>query len=133
MRKEIKIMKRQIRRGVFETNSSSTHSLTMCSKSEYDEFEKGNMYIERWGSKLYTKEEMIEKFKHMTDWRTKELKYRGVDWDNDEEFNRVLEETDYVTYDKYWDTVSEEYETFEDSYTGKDGDTVIAFGYYGYN
>ena len=133
MRKEIKIMKRQIRRGVFETNSSSTHSLTMCSKSEYDEFEKGNMYIERWGSKLYTKEEMIEKFKQMTDWRTKELKYRGVDWDNDEEFNRVLEETDYVTYDKYWDTVSEEYETFEDSYTGKDGDTVIAFGYYGYN
>ena len=57
-------MKRQIRRGVFETNSSSTHSLTMCSKKEYDEFEKGNMYIERWGShKLYTKEEMIEKFK----------------------------------------------------------------------
>jgi hypothetical protein len=132
-RKEIKIMKRQIRRGVFETNSSSTHSLTMCSKSEYDEFEKGNMYIERWGSKLYTKEEMIEKFKQITDWRTKELKYRGVDWDNDEEFNRVLEETDYVTHDKYWDTVSEEYETFEDSYTGKDGDTVIAFGYYGYN
>ena len=59
MRKEIKIMKRQIRRGVFETNSSSTHSLTMCSKSEYDEFEKGNMYIERWVSKLYTKEDMI--------------------------------------------------------------------------
>ena len=126
-------MKRQIRRGVFETNSSSTHSLTMCSKSEYDEFEKGNMYIERWGSKLYTKEEMIEKFKQMTDWRTKELKYHGVDWDNDEEINRVLEETDYVTYDKYWDTVSEEYETFEDSYTGKDGNTVIAFGYYGYD
>lgn len=126
-------MKRQIRRGVFETNSSSTHSLTMCSKSEYDEFEKGNMYIERWGSKLYTKEEMIEKFKKMTDWRTKELKYRGVDWNNDEEFNRVLAETDYVTYESYWDTVSEEYETFEDSYTGKDGETVIAFGYYGYN
>lgn len=126
-------MKRQIRRGVFETNSSSTHSLTMCSKSEYDEFEKGNMYIEKWGSKLYTKEEMVEKFKQMVDWRTKELKYRDIDWDNDEEFNRVLEETDYVTYDKYWDTVSEEYETFEDSYTSKDGETVIAFGYYGYD
>lgn len=55
-------MKRQIRRGVYETNSSSTHSITMCSEKEYDEFEKGNMYIERWGShKLYTKEEMIEK------------------------------------------------------------------------
>ena len=127
-------MKKQIRNGVFETNSSSTHSLTMCSKSEYDEFEKGNMYIERWGSKLYTKDELIEKFKQMKDWRTKELKYSGVDWNNDEEFNKVLVETeDYCTYEEYWDDVSENYETFEKSYTNSKGDTVIAFGYYGHD
>lgn len=35
-RKEIKIMKRQIRRGVFETNSSSVHSLTMCMESDFN-------------------------------------------------------------------------------------------------
>lgn len=29
-------MKRQIRRGVYETNSSSCHSLTMCMESDYD-------------------------------------------------------------------------------------------------
>ena len=126
-------MKRQVRRGVFETNSSSVHSLTMCSKSEYDEFEKGNMYIERWGSRIYSKEELIENFKKMRDWRTKELKYSGVDWNNEEEFNRVLEETDFVTGDKYWDIVSEEYETFEKSYTGKNGESVVAFGYYGHD
>ena len=126
-------MTRQVRRGVFETNSSSVHSLTMCSKSEYDEFEKGNMYIERWGSRIYSKEELIEKFKEMRDWRTKELKYSGVDWNNEEEFNRVLEETDFVTGDKYWDIVSEEYETFEESYTGKNGESVVAFGYYGHD
>jgi hypothetical protein len=127
-------MKRQIRRGVFETNSSSTHSLTMCSKKEYDEFEKGNMYIERWGShKLYTKEEMIEKFKQAVDWRTKAQKYPGIDWDNDDEFNRVLAESDYCTSEKYWNNVSEEYETFEESYMGANGETVYAFGYYGYN
>lgn len=28
-------MKMQIRQGVFETNSSSVHSLTMCSSEEY--------------------------------------------------------------------------------------------------
>lgn len=131
--RRIKYMKRQVRRGVFETNSSSVHSLTMCSKSEYDEFEKGNMYIERWGSRIYSKEELIEKFKEMRDWRTKELKYSGVDWNNEEEFNRVLEETDFVTGDKYWDIVSEEYETFEESYTGKNGESVVAFGYYGHD
>ena len=41
-RKEIKIMKRQIRRGVFETNSSSTHSLVMCSEEEFEAWKKKN-------------------------------------------------------------------------------------------
>lgn len=126
-------MKRQVRRGVFETNSSSTHSLTMCSESEFNEFEKGNMYIEKWGSELYTKEKLIEKLKQIKDWRTKNLKYSGVDWDNEEEFKKVLEESDYCTCEEYWDTVSEEYETFEKSYVSKNGEKVIAFGYYGYN
>lgn len=127
-------MKKQIRRGVFETNSSSVHSLTMCSSKEYDEFEKGNMFIKKWGSsKLYTKEEMIEKFKTMTDWRTKKPKYSGVDWDNEEEFKRALEETDYCTSEEYWNIVSDVYETFEVSYTDGDGKTVYAFGYYGHD
>ena len=26
----------QVRQGVFETNSSSTHTLTICSKDDYD-------------------------------------------------------------------------------------------------
>ena len=30
-------MKRQIRRGVYETNSSSTHSLTMCSEEDFEQ------------------------------------------------------------------------------------------------
>lgn len=33
---------KQIRVGVFETNSSSTHSLTVFTKDEYDMFEKVN-------------------------------------------------------------------------------------------
>ena len=36
-------MKRQIRRGVFETNSSSTHSITMCSGEEYDKWCSGKL------------------------------------------------------------------------------------------
>ena len=34
-------MKKQIRRGVFETNSSSVHSLTMCTGEEYKKWESG--------------------------------------------------------------------------------------------
>lgn len=33
---------KQIRVGVFETNSSSTHSITVCTKEEYEKLESGN-------------------------------------------------------------------------------------------
>ena len=36
-------MKREVRRGVFETNSSSVHSLTMCSGEEYKKWENGEV------------------------------------------------------------------------------------------
>ena len=38
-------MKRQIRQGVFETNSSSTHSITMCSGKVYDAWKAGELYF----------------------------------------------------------------------------------------
>ena len=34
---------KQIRRNVFETNSSSTHSLTMCSKSQFEDWKAGKV------------------------------------------------------------------------------------------
>ena len=65
-------MKRQIRKGVFETNSSSTHSLTMCLKSDYDKWANGELLLYTgWGygypedyrpkeNYFYTKEQVIE-------------------------------------------------------------------------
>lgn len=41
-------MKIQIRRGVFETNSSSVHSLTICSKEEYDKWKKGELLFDKY-------------------------------------------------------------------------------------
>lgn len=40
-------MKRQVRREVFETNSSSTHSITMCMKSDYDRWNNGEIFLYR--------------------------------------------------------------------------------------
>lgn len=48
-------MKIQIRQGVFETNSSSVHSLTICSKSEYELWKKGALLYDRWNDKLVLK------------------------------------------------------------------------------
>ena len=57
-------MKRQIRRGVFETNSSSTHSITMCSNKEYEKWENGEVLYWQDGDKFGTREEIIEEYKN---------------------------------------------------------------------
>lgn len=119
---------RQIRRGVFETNSSSTHSLTMMMKSDYERWHKEKLYLYNgsgWGwefnapvyKSLYTKDE-VEKF-------AKTNKYydgEGVDAD-------FLKEIDFIA----WDDEGNEYlEGFYQEFTTPSGETIVAFGEYGY-
>ena len=42
---------RQIRKGVFETNSSSTHSITICTQKEFNEFKSGLLVLD-WKNTL---------------------------------------------------------------------------------
>jgi hypothetical protein len=53
-------MKVQIRQGVFETNSSSTHSLSIISKEQSDLLDTGEVYINGYGLEIVTKEEVDE-------------------------------------------------------------------------
>lgn len=120
-------MKRQIRRGVFETNSSSVHSITMCSDDEYKRWESGEAYVSDGGD-FFTRDEIVQKLKEKKSWR-KELQYPNVNWDDEDEVNELIEDNDYKTYSQYWDDM--DYETFNDSYTTKSGEKIHAFGYYG--
>lgn len=101
MKKEIKF---QIRKGTFETNSSSTHVLCMCSSEEFKKFEKGEYVFDRYSDNFIPKESIDE--------NDDDADYRYLDWD------------------EFWDL---DYETFSDEYTTKHGDKVVAFGYYGYD
>ena len=92
-----------IRRGTFETNSSSTHSITMCTESDFDKWKNGEMYWNRWNEELVPKEE-VEKLE-------------------DEYGDKI-----YYTYEEFNSYDYLEYETFEDHFNG-----VAAFGYYGYD
>ena len=56
MELKVKNMKK-IRKNVFETNSSSTHSLVFCSEEEYKKLQSNKMYIDHFGDQLYTEEE----------------------------------------------------------------------------
>lgn len=46
-------MKRKIRKGVFETNSSSTHSLTMCSEEEFEAWKRGEVLFQEYGEENF--------------------------------------------------------------------------------
>lgn len=41
-------MKRQIRMGVFETNSSLCHSLSMCTKEQFEKWKNGEVWWDDW-------------------------------------------------------------------------------------
>lgn len=104
----------QIRRNVFETNSSSTHSLTICSRDEYQDWVDGKCYWSRWSESFVSKEEVEEEFKKSS--------Y--------DDFDEYLIDEGLYTFDRYDDI---EMETYEESYKTKSGDEIIAFGYYGYD
>ncbi|RHS68232.1 hypothetical protein DW954_02535 [Clostridium sp. AM45-5] len=59
-------MKMQIRRGVFETNSSSVHSITMCTGSDFDRWTDGELLFWEDEKKFGTREEIIEDLKKST-------------------------------------------------------------------
>lgn len=114
----------QVRKSVFETNSSSTHSLTMCNKSEYDAWNNGELYYCEYGRKgkyFMTPEEVVELVK---------LKRPQFNVNSVEDLSNLdkydLQDIDIYTAEEFWDYYGEEYETFESEYNG-----VVAFGYHG--
>lgn len=122
-----------IRRNVFETNSSSTHSITMCMESDYEKWKNGEMYWNRWNDELVSKEEVEKEMAKLRE----EFIADNPDFDeNNEEWKEKLEQ--YINEDKMYYTYEEfndydyiEYETFVDTFETPQGEKVVSFGYYG--
>ena len=97
----------QIRKNVFETNSSSTHSLVMAVKSEHapeafkGKFKQGNFYS-------------------VTE---VDAYYEALGEDRDP--------YDFQTYDDFCDSDYLEFENY--SYTTPSGETVVAIAKFGYD
>ena len=58
-------MKRHIRRGVFETNSSSTHSLTVCSEDEFEAWKRGELLLDEWNGQFVSAVDLSDYDKQM--------------------------------------------------------------------
>ena len=115
------------RKGLFETNSSSVHSLTIVSAEDYNKWDE-NLYLGR-DDKFYTLEE-IKTILREDHWFKRNYLKESETWTkSDWEENFKYDYRNHEMYEEY----AEDYETFEESYTTPSGETVIAFGYYGYD
>ena len=136
-------MKRQIRRKVFETNSSSVHTLTICSKKEYEAWKRGELLYDRWSETLVSpikltdgqKNDAAREYESTRDdfkkyWNelnssAKEKWYIKYAVDHD------LIDRDLQTYFEYEDDY--DYEKYVKQYTTESGDDIVIFGQYGYD
>ena len=115
----------QVRKNVFETNSSSTHSMVIAMASDFDKWENGELLV--CDNFPYKADKSLEKD---SNFYTKEeveaiLKSAGIKFDSDER-------TWYFrTYDEWCDT--EYLEVDENSFTTPNGETIRTICKYGYD
>lgn len=159
-----------IRTCVFETNSSSTHVISMCSEKKYNDF--FDKQIGLWSTcndKIMSFEEVLEDLR--SDYRNDSVSKRFEDqlikdyvadpdkiftvenlkaviieyghlaeaYDDDDDIEGIDSDIHallwflrggYQTADEW---AEEEWieEVFKDTYTSENGETIVAFGYYG--
>ena len=133
----------QIRNNVFETNSSSTHSITMCSKETFEAWKKGELLFHYWKEKFENsdklREDIVDEAKQdyesnknpfMKEWDdlNEEAKTKWID---DYIHDHTDYNSDYRTYGQFMNDY--ELDTFISFYTTEGGEEIVAFGKYGYD
>ena len=90
-------MLRQIRQGVFETNSSSTHAVAIISDDEYKQYQSGELRLSRHGELISIQEYKKEQREQI------ELARKKF------ESNENLKTSYGGNFDKYWEKVKTSY------------------------
>lgn len=136
---------RQVRRGVFETNSSSTHSLIICTKEEFTKWTHGELMFDTYNDVLVEVNTKIkeEDKEHARSYYENSKKVFWKSWEqlSNEEIESWYEKYmfDMNNVDMYrYQTRSQflydsDLESFTQHYTSPSGDEIVAFGKYGYS
>lgn len=118
----------KIRRGTFETNSSSTHSICICTEEEYNKWKNGELVYNYWQDEILTVAE--EDGRKLAAVRNSLLEAQengdDISWE-DREFLDA-----YLTYDEAQER-NEYQEYYEYPFTTPSGDKMVAFGWYGHD
>lgn len=127
----------QVRQGVFETNSSSTHSITIVPRFEFNEWKNGDTYFNKgwWynstnlikDNTFITKDEAIS-LVMTSDYLPESNPYEM----SEEELDELLaDEYSIYSYEKF---LHDSYlESYVKHFTTEHGDNIVAFGQYGHD
>lgn len=142
----------QIRRNVFETNSSSTHSLNFATSSEYEKWADGEVLFcnDYWLTDkkfidIDEAKDIVRKYESENTYGYR-MPLDDYYYENDIENGIPYTHIDDVpedlvipylayfnifTIDSYFNGYCSWFEAYEEHYTTESGDGVVAFGYYG--
>ena len=144
---------KQIRKNVFETNSSSTHTLAICTEDEYKDWKDGKLLFNKWNETFVknsiniTKQDRKEaeerytiyKGKYYKDWselteaEREEYTYNYIAQQRRQEKSLSFEE-DGLTYQEFMQNCNNDgLETETSRYTSPSGDKLVITCAYGYN
>ena len=144
---------KQIRKNVFETNSSSTHTLAICTEDEYKDWKDGKLLFNKWretfvkNSIKITKQDREEaercytqyKGKYYKDWseltdaEREEYTYNHIAQQRRQEKSLSFEE-DGLTYQEFMQNCNNDgLETETSHYTSPSVDKLVITCAYGYN
>ena len=144
---------KQIRKNVFETNSSSTHTLAICTEDEYKDWQDGKLLFNKWNETFVknsiniTKQDRKEaeerytiyKGKYYKDWselteaEREEYTYNYIVQQRRQEKSLSFEE-DGLTYQEFMQNCNNDgLETETSRYTSPSGDKLVITCAYGYN
>lgn len=129
---------KQVRRNVFETNSSSVHSITMCLEDIYDKWVNDEVYfydstykLPKGRDKFFTWDDMLEFMRNELNVDEEDIKALIEAKENDDsEFTSILQDSDFYTADSY-ESYNEDCESYAEVFTTPMGERVVAFGYAG--
>lgn len=119
---------RQVRNNVFETNSSSTHSIAICTENEFNLWMAGKLYKNSvWVHKMSTPLEK-QKFLNIDEAITLIKSNRHYrEKDEDENLDDYLAEFGIYSYDRW----GHDYEHEVTYYTTPGGENIVVGCYYG--
>lgn len=118
---------RTIRRNIFETNSSSTHSITIMSKEDYERWKSEELYYDECNETLLTKKEVYDDIFNYLNEDNPDLVYN--EYMIEEYINDNRSE-----YPKSYEIFMEDNELEVDvtNHTTKSGDKIVIICKYGY-